>query len=202
MCATSRPGFTWLYLPACSLSSLTSLRATGSESSQYPRTRTRLYAKAFSVVFLSPFSVYIYRITPSSSSSSSSLIGLIFFFVRYILPLLFLLAYIFLCRVVCAYRILVRELYLRRSNRSRILSRFSYKSFDVNNDGPDISEILIIFSQYALAKRKKTHDRSGKDCKEEDVTDTDQYQVYSHSVQSGAWVIEEERILLRWGRID
>lgn len=37
VCATSRPGFTWRYLPACSLSSLTSLRATGSEFSRHPR---------------------------------------------------------------------------------------------------------------------------------------------------------------------
>lgn len=37
VCAASRPGFTWRYLPACSLSSLTSLRATGSESSRCPR---------------------------------------------------------------------------------------------------------------------------------------------------------------------
>lgn len=37
VCAASRPGFTWRYLPACSLSSLTSLRATGSESSRPSR---------------------------------------------------------------------------------------------------------------------------------------------------------------------
>lgn len=52
VCATSRPRFTWRYLPACSLSSLTSLRATGSEFSRYPRTRTRFYAKAFPFIFL------------------------------------------------------------------------------------------------------------------------------------------------------
>lgn len=69
----------------------------------------------------------------------------------------------------------------------------------MNNDGPNNSEILTNFSwQYALAKRKKMNDRSGEDRKEEGVTDTDQYQVYSHSVQreSGAWVIDK-RILLR-----
>jgi len=32
VCSAGRSGFTWRYLPACSLSSLTSLRATGSES--------------------------------------------------------------------------------------------------------------------------------------------------------------------------
>lgn len=41
VCAASRPGFTWRYLPGRSLSSLTSLRATGSESSR-SRSRTRL----------------------------------------------------------------------------------------------------------------------------------------------------------------
>lgn len=55
----------------------------------------------------------------------------------------------------------------------------------MNDDGPDVSEILTIFSQHALAKRKKTDDWSEEDCKEEGVTDTDQYQVYSHSVQRG-----------------
>lgn len=54
VCAASRPGFTWRYLPACSLSSLTSLRATGSESSRCPRALALDFKSLFShICFLS-----------------------------------------------------------------------------------------------------------------------------------------------------
>jgi len=90
MCATSRLGFTWLYLPACSLSSLTSLRATGSESSRYPRTRIRLYAKAFPVVLLPPFSTYIHtHITLLLIPLLHFHFRFILFFVHHVLPFLF-----------------------------------------------------------------------------------------------------------------
>jgi len=48
VCAATRPGFTWRYLPACSLSSLTSLRATGSESSRCPRALALDFKSLFS----------------------------------------------------------------------------------------------------------------------------------------------------------